>query len=342
MKREVLTFEDFIFESEIKDHQLIVESFNSTVLQKISSNTKGGLNKKFYDALSKMGVAASEITNLDILQITPEEAQKYGKANQNDILIYFSEREKENPYAGKNSYGYKTIEAGVVLGLIKGERFLGLKYDRWASKGGKAEYTIADINSDKITDLGISDKTNSQYGSGITSFKRIAEVSDVVYVINLQNITHRTEELRNSRKVAKDGAIAFKDDKQFKQENMSRYEAILKERASNTDIDKLVSDAIDLLTTQIKDAIGKGAKTEYGEVMIGSDPKGRQIRMSDAGNMMSNILSDYGRYAQSMNDAVKSREQWKERDNYYEAQAKTFAKSITDRFKKIKDLNYAW
>ena len=219
---------------------------------------------------------------------------------------------------------------------------MGLKYDRWASKGGKAEYTVVPAG-DAHKELGLKDKTGGKYGSGITSLKRIAEVSDVVYVINADMVAaHRTAELRGGRKEAKTGAAAFKDDKQFKQENMSRYEAILKERASNTDIDKTVADAIDLLTTQIKDAIGKGAKSSYGEIMIGTDANGREIRMSDASNMMSNILSDYGRYAQSSNDAVKSREQWKERDNYYEEQAKSFAKSITDSFKKIKDLNYAW
>jgi hypothetical protein len=338
--REILKFEDFVFESELAGHELIVEAFNSSVLQKITSAKEGGIGKAFYDTLSKMGIAASEITNLDISTLTPAEAEKHAKTNLNDILVYYSETEKKNPFS--DDYQYRTIKADAVLALVKGKLFMGLKYDRWASKGGKAEYTFVPAG-DAGTALGLSDKSGGKYGSGITSLKRIAEVSDVVYVINADMVAaHRTQELKAGRKESKQGAIAFKDDKQFKQENMSRYEAILKERAANTDIDKTVADAIDLLTTQIKDAIGKGAKTSYGEIMIGSDPKGREIRMSDAGNMMSNILSDYGRYAQSSNDAVKSREQWKERDNYYEEQVKSFAKSITDRYKKIQDLNYAW
>ena len=339
--KEILKFEDFVFESELANHELIVEAFNSSVLQRITNAKEGGIGKAFYDTLSKMGIAASEITNLDISTLTPAEAEKHAKTNLNDILVYYSETEKKNPFS--DDYEYRTIKGDAVLALVKGKLFMGLKYDRWASKGGKAEYTFVPANEGNVKELGLKDKSGGKYGSGITSLKRIAEVSDVVYVINADMVAaHRTAELRGGRKEAKQGAAAFKDDKQFKQENMSRYEAILKERASNTDIDKTVADAIDLLSTQIKDAIGKGAKTSYGEVLIGTDAKGREIRMSDASNMMSNILSDYGRYAQSSNDAIKSREQWKERDNYYEEQAKSFAKSITDRFKKIKDLNYAW
>jgi hypothetical protein len=340
--KKLLKFEDFVFESETREYELILEAFNSSVLQKISSNSKGGVGKAFFDTLSKMGVAASEITNLDITELDPKDAHKHAKSNPNDILIYFSNEDKPNPYKGKESYGYANIQADIVLAVVKGKNWMGLKYDRWASKGGKAEYTLADANTNNVKTMGIGNYGGGKYDSGITSFAKIAEISDVVYVIDLNKIEARSTQLRLDRKTSKEGAIAFKDDKQFKQENMSRYEAILKERASNTDIDKVVSDAIDLLTTQIKDAIGKGAKTSYGEVLIGTDPKGREIRMSDAGSMMSNILSDYGRYASSMNDAEKSREQWKERDNYYEAQAKTYAKSITDRFKKIEDLNYAW
>jgi hypothetical protein len=340
--KKILNFNEFVFESETREHELILEAFNSSILQKLTANTKGGIGKAFYDTLSKMGVAASEVTNLDILELDPKDAHKHAKANPNDILIYYSNQEKENPYAGRDSYGYRKIEADVVLAVIRGKHWMGLKYDRWASKGGKAEYTLADANSNNVKTMGLGNYGGGKYDSGITSFAKIAEISDVVYAIDLNKIEARSTQLRLDRKTAKDGAIAFIDDKDFKNQNKARYEAILKERASSTDIDKLVADAIDLLTVQIKDAIGKGAKTSYGEVLIATDPKGREIRMSDAGNMMSNLLSDYGRYAQSMNDAEKSKERWKDRDTYYEAQAKTYAKSITDRFKKIKDLNYAW
>lgn len=340
--KKLLKFEDFVFESETREYELILEAFNSSVLQKISANSKGGVGKAFYDTLSKMGVAASEITNLDITELDPKDAHKHAKANPNDILIYFSNEEKPNPYKGKDSYGYSTIAADIVLAVVKGKHWMGLKYDRFASKGGKAEYTLADANSNNVKTMGLGNYGGGKYDSGITSFAKIAEISDVVYVIDLNKIEARSTQLRLDRKTAKEGAIAFLDDKDFKNQNRARYEAILKERASNTDIDKLIGDAIDLLSSQIKDAIASGKKSRYGEALIGIDKKGREIRMSDASSMMSNILSDYDRYAASMNDAQKSKERWGDSDNYYEAQAKSYAKSITDRFKKIEDMNYAW
>lgn len=340
--KKILKFEDFVFESEIREHELILEAFNSSVLQKLTANPKGGIGKAFYDTLSKMGVAASEITNLEITELDPKDAHKHAKSNPNDILIYFSNTEKPNPYKGRDSYGYSKIEADCVLAVVKGKHWMGLQYDRWASKKGKAEYTLADANTNNVKTMGIGNYGGGKYDSGITSFAKIADISDVVYVINLDAIEARTTKLRLDRKTAKQGAIAFLDDKDFKNQNKARYEAILKERASNTDIDKLIGDAIELLTSQIKDAIASGKKTQYGEALIGIDKKGREIRMSDASSMMSNILSDYDRYASSMNDAQKSKERWGDKDSYYEQQAKSYAKSITDRFKKIEDLNYAW
>lgn len=340
--KKILKFEDFVFESQMAEHELILEAFNSSILQKLTANTKGGIGKAFYDTLSKMGVAASEITNLDITELDPKDAHKHSKANPTDILIYFSNTKKPNPYKGKNSYGYSTIEADIVLAVVKGKHWMGLKYDRWPSKSGRAEYTLADANTNDVKTMGIGNYGGGQYDSGITSFAKIAEISDVVYVINLEKIEARTTQLRLDRKTAKQGAIAFLDDQDFKKQNKARYEAILKERASNTDIDKLISDAIDLLSTQIKEAIAKGNKSQHGEILIGMSPKSREVRMSDASSMMGNILSDYGRYADSMNSAAQSKERWGDSDNYYESQAKTYAKSITDRFKKIKDLDYAW
>lgn len=336
--KNLQTFEDFLNESYFNT-DFILEAFNSSILQRITNAKEGAIGKAFYDTLSKMGIAASEITNLDMSVLTPEEAERHAKTNINDILIYYSEKLKPNPFS--EDYQYREIAADAVLAVVKGKLFMGLQYDRWA-KGSKAEYKIVPAG-DQSKELGLKDKSGSKYGSGITTLKKIAAISDIVYVINSDMVAaHRTQELRGDRKEAKQGAVSFINDKQFKQENMSRYEAILKERASNTNIDKLVSDAIDLLTTQIKDAIAKGVKTKYGDILIGNDPKGREIKMSDAGNMMSSILSDYGRYAELTNSAIESGERWGERDNYYESQSKTYAKGIMDRFKKIKDLNYAW
>jgi hypothetical protein len=336
---KLLNFNEFVDSMNESNFVLITESFNSSILQRLSKNSKGGIGKKFFDALSKMGIAVSEITNLDILEIKPEVAQKWATANPKDILIYYSTKEKENPYAGRDAWRTNTISADIVLGVVKGKSMLGLQYDKWASKGGKAEYKIVQ-DGDKNDSIGVS-KQGGVYGAGITTISRIAKLSDVVYVIN-PDIVASSKETRDERKESRQGAIAFIDDKQFKAENLSRYNAILKDRASNDDIDKIVFDSIDKLSDQIKSAIESGAKGQYGDILIGLNPKGREVKMSDAGNLMSNILRDYGYYASAKNDADTSRERHGEIDTYYTNRVKEYAKTIKDHSKKIDTKNYAW
>jgi len=334
------SFEDFLNESYYESHEALNEAFKSSILQKLTSDKRGRIGKEFFDVLSKMGVAASEITNLDIIETNPKEGAKISKANPNAILIYYSTQEKPNPYAGKNSYGVSKIAADVPLAVVKGGLYMGLAYDRWASKGGVAQYKLVPIK-DAGRPIGSAEKSGGQYGDGLTSFARISEVSDILYVIDPSNVPSSTD-LRKYREDSRKGAIAFVDDKDFKKQNQSRYEAILRERAANDDVDAMIQDAIDTLTEQIKKAISEKKKAQYGEVLIALDPKGREIKMSDAGHQMSSLLSEYSRYVESKNSAEESKSRFGDADSYYEGQAKTQAKSIKDRLNKIKNLNYAW
>lgn len=335
--KNIITFDTFVNESYF-NADLILEAFNSSILQDLTQNKKGGLGKEFYDTLSRMGVASSEITNFDILTIEPQDAEKYTKANPNAVLIYFSREEKPNPFT--SDYYHKKIEGNMVLAIVKGKLYMGLDYDRWASKGGKAEYKLVPVGNNSRS-LGMDDKSNSKYGSGLNTLKKMAEVTDVVYVIDLNTIPSSVA-LRSERSESKKGAAAFIDDKQFKQENMSRYESILKDRASNDDIDQMVKDAIDKLTDQIKTGLGTGKKGKYGDILIGEDPKGREVKMTDAIRLMERILSTYGNYAQSVDIAKNSEERHGILDSYYTDSAKTKAKEIKDNANKIDTLNYAW
>ena len=333
-------FLDHVNESkEINEFNLIVEAFNSTILQRLTQNPKGGIGKRFFDTLSKMGISASDVTNFDIQTIAPADAAKWTAANPSDILIYYSNTEKPNPYAGKDTWrDQKIVLADTVLAVVKGKTYMGLSYDRYASKQGKAEYKMIQASGNDA--IGV-DKSTGSYGSGLNTLKKMAEVADVVYVINPATVPSSAQ-LRADRKESRDGAIAFKSDKDFKSENQSRYNAILQDRASKDDIDGLVQGAIDELTTQIKDAIASKAKSEYGDILIGTNPKGRMVRLSDAGNLMSQILRDYGYYASAVKDADESAKRHGEVDNYYKNRAAGYAKTIKDYVTKVKTMNYAW
>ena len=339
---KLLNFNEFVAHLN-ESQELLLEDFNSSIIQSIvTKERQGGIDKKFFDALSKMGVAASEITNLDITTLEPKDGAKYSGEYPNHILIYYSTTEKENPHVSKDGkYYYGTIKANVPLAIVKGKGYMGLAYDRWASKGGKAEYKIIH-NKDSGTALGLGDKSNSGYGnSGLGTLKKMADVSDIIYVINPDTVPS-SNQTRADRKESKQGASAFIDDKQFKAENKSRYEAILRDRAANDDIDALVSTAIEDLTAQITAALAKKTMSKYGDILIGTSAKGREVKMSDAGSHMSRILQDYGYYAQAKNDEAKSEQRHGEIDKYYRNRSAEYAKAIKDAYNKISTLNYAW
>ena len=112
--KDLLSFDEFVNEN--YEYQFLNEAFKSSILQNIVSNKQGGIGKMFFDALSKMGIAASEVTNADIERIDPATAEKLSKQNPNLILIYFSENEKENPYT--NDAYYKKVKGNVALAII--------------------------------------------------------------------------------------------------------------------------------------------------------------------------------------------------------------------------------
>ncbi len=146
--------------------------------------------------------------------------------------------------------------------------------------------------------IGVSHKYRGWSGTGLNNGKRISEISDRVVIINLDLIRQKysTQQLRDARAAAKAGATAFKSDKDFKKANNDRYHQILATKAATMPLDKMVADAIDMLTDQIKTGLAKNEKTKYDEIKIGQSSNGREVKMRDAYNHMSNILDDYSKY----------------------------------------------
>lgn len=331
--KNVLNFNEFINES-----LELNEAFKSSILKDISSDRRGNLGKEFFKTLFAMGIGVSEITDLHITQVNPSEASKITSRNSLAVLIYYSSREKPNPYAGKGTYD--RIAANVPLAIVKGGRFMGLAFDRRSSKGGKKLFTLQPIGFvGPGRQLGAVDKSGGVFGTGLTSLKRIADVADVVYVIDPANVPSSTD-LLHLRKEAKSGAVAFINDNDFKKQNQSRYEEILKERAANDDIDKIVSDAIETLAQHIKDGVSKKQVDNYGNMIIGTNPQGRSVNMTDAGNVMNRILNDYTKYVEYQNSAKVAYDRHGIMAKEYIDRAKSHAKSIKDRVRKIDNFNY--
>lgn len=327
------------------------EKLGSQILASIlMSNREGTYGKKNLSTLAggfyqMTKVALDKIQDEDFLvDNDPQKAFKNHGGSKN-IIFFISDNEKENPYLPSDSGSYGSLATipggGILLAAMGGDREF---YTNDWSRYSKNRAWKKDGKKGASDQIGVNKKYRGWDASGLSNGKRIAEVSDRVIIVNLDLIRQKysTQQLRDARASAKAGAIAFKSDKDFKAENKNRYHQILATKAASLPLDKMVSDAIDLLTTQIKDGLAKGDKTKYEEIKIGENSKGREVKLRDASNHMSNILDNYSRYCDYIRQGEESKERYGQSESYYERESKNYAKQIKDQINKIKGFDYAW
>lgn len=323
--------------------QSLNEDFKSGILRNLlARGYKNDVARAFYNFTK---IALDKVEDKDIAKMNPVQAYKtLKKDNPNVIVFYMSEKGGDNPYS-KESYS-KTIKPNTLLGVASGaNKFYSINWPRWAnSETGKKGPSMVPGTGDN---LGTS-KTGSGYGStGLYNVKRVAEVSDVAYVIDVTRLVQSglgAQEKIALRTKQKTGAVAFMTAKQFKDDNMNRYRAILKDRAAaggNETIIKGVQAAIQVVTDAIAKAVGSMTTGKYSEIVVGNDPKGREVKASDAANFMKSILDDferYVRYGKDAEDATKGGY----RSSYYEEEQKNYALSLKQKIQKANNMDYAW
>ena len=348
MKNEINLFESF--GDFLSSNGILNEAINSAILRTVLSNGREGkqakknlsqLAKGFYN-LSKVALDKIQDEDFIVSNDVSKVFKNYGGSSH--VLFFISDNEKENPYYDHNNGSwndYKVVPGGgVVLAAMSGDRqFYANEWSRWS--GGRA---WSKNKKGDVDQIGIKHKYRGWGASGLNNGKRISEMSDRVIVINLELIRQKysTEQLRNARKEARAGAIAFKSDKEFKDANLNRYHQILADKAASLPLDKMVKDAIDVLAKQLSDGLAKGESTQYGEIKIGESPKGRDVKAKDAANHMSNILDLYGRYVDYIKQAEESEARYGQRESYYERESKNYAKEIKEKIAKIEKYDYAW
>ena len=286
------------------------------------------LPKAFYQ-LTKMKL--DQVGDEDLIDMTPKEAYK-AFANNRDMVVFFVvDNDKENPF------GQGTLKPGL-LALTRGKDFLGVQYEK-SGRRDRSKKTLK--GGDDRMAVGGNKAYKGYDASGVSSIKRAADLADRAIAFSLTNPMKSSAEDVSNRIDQKAGATAFMSDVDFKKANKARYQEILATKASKLPLDKMVADSIDALTSQIKEGLAKGEKGRYGDIIIGRNSKGREAKMRDASNHMSNILDDYNRYV----DYAKQAEEAKNdgySSGYYEKEVKNYAKEIKDKVTKIKKFDYAW
>jgi hypothetical protein len=281
--------------------------------------------------LSKLKLDTIEDSSL--IDVDPKEAYKKYQNNRDYLVFYIVDNDKENEFSKS---GYTSMLKPGILALTRGKDFLSVQYSR--SRDRSLDQTLGKDDGNAI---GGNKRYSGYDASGIASVVRASKLADRAIVIDIVNGGETSSKQRNERARAKEGALAFKNDSDFKKANQARYKEILATKASKLPLDKMVNDAIDLLGNHIKDGLKANKKTEYGELKIGENSRGRAVKITDASNHMGRILSDYQRYVEYM---VKAEEE-KGRDyssGYYEKNSKQYAKDIKDAVKKIPTFDYAW
>jgi hypothetical protein len=343
-----------IYESVEESYDMLLEAIKSTKLARIMqmSNDKD-LFKKVYQ-MSKTPI--DKIGDENISEMDPEKAYKE-KYDTNDVIIfYISTREKENPY--KTDHGYN-IPANAIIGVTDGNRKIYEPvYKQWDadpdySKGRKPEsrrgrrgvYSMS--AKERYPKSGASSPGSKINLQGSWSFnlgnaKRIASVSDVAYVIWLSAVPSATP-LRDERAKAKEGAIAFEHPNDFKKANIDRYRSILAKRADKPEkIDKDVEKTVEAAHKLFADAFKKKEMNQYGYLVVGKDPRGRDVTARDVTSFVSSLMDDWQRYSEYHSNAKKEEEQGRGGSSYYKKEAKSYALSIKKRLNKFAKMDIAW
>lgn len=288
-------------------------------------------------------IALDKITDDQIIDIDPKAGKK-----AEGLVVYYTTQEKDNPYADTSKSNYNStgkIPANTILAMGMGKDVVYIKRDYIKRKMTMSLTTDPRKSSH---DIGINKEYRGWDASGIYNVKRVIDVADAAFVINTNALPNAKGKIEDRIK-AKEGALAFKSDKEFKDANLARYKEILQKRASELPLDKLVADAIDDATNVMKDGLKNQEKNKYGELIAGVGKDGRAYKLNDISNFISNLISDYERwsgYMKTIEDAEakygKDSREYEWEAKYAQKEAQEYAKSIKDRLAKLKKRNLAW
>lgn len=338
------SFSEFV-NSIDESFELVSESFKSSMLAGLFTRQgkfDATLAKAFYGATK---LKLDQIEDEDLITTTP--ALAYKNKLESSIVFYISDVEKPNTYAPSDAYYTSKIipGEGYLLAVASGDNkfydnvWTGGRWDR-----NPKNRTLKQVDNNPSDSIGINKKYSGWDATGLYNVKRISEVADRAIVINtaLLRQKYSAEAERAERAAAKKGAIAFKSDKDFKAENMARYNQIIAQKATQMPMDSLVSKAIERMSEQIKDGLAKQTKGRYGEIIVGTNAKGTEAKLADVANHMQRILDDYSGYVRVVAQQEDSVAKYGEAESWYKREVEQKAKELKDRLDKIESFSYIW
>ena len=335
--------------------ELINEAFSSSILRDLTSQSKSRWGGNLAKDMQKFAsLALDKISDSDFTTTSPAGYFSGADKKDPDKVAFFVDDDKGFIKWAKANKKYLPGELtlgniskyGIVLSVLRGGvgMWHGFQMDRGGSysrnrKGTEERYGV----------LAKEYELNSLYRgwekepvSKVTK-KNLIETATRVYVLDLNSLRDKydVKGLVNDRADSKAGATALKSAKAIKDANRQRYESILADKASMTDIDQSVKDSIELLNQHISDALKNGTMDKYGNLTIGEDPRGRSLKITDGANYIKNLLDDYQRYKDYERQQKEAEDEGR-KDSWHSKEVKNYAKRIQDKSKAVKAKNYAW
>lgn len=341
------TFESFLNEAynSNEEFEFVVEAFKSSKLSALmdlkgSSYDNKAMQKVIAALYRTAKIKLDEITDDMLEEMTP--AQAY-KSKAPGFYFYISDNEKENPYF--NGESYRIIPGNRLLAVANGaNEIYNLEWARrFSSISGQYLKNSGRYGGDDTVGI---DKKHSGYGSsGLSNIKRISEVSDRVLYLNPAVVPSSQDQIR-SREAARTGATAMMDPKDFKKQNLARYEQIKNQRllASADNIDKDVEKVLSQANEMVMKAVASKEFDEYGYLIITRDPKGRKVTPGDISNYTGRVLDYYSKLIQAQNNAERAKGKDKWEVEYAAKSVKEATLTLKQQLQKwdAKSPNIAW
>lgn len=316
------------------DEDFIVESLQSSILAGFIDLrfAPKELFKAFYNYTK---VALDRIQDADFKKMDPTEAYK-NKYMDSSIVFYVSTHEKTNPYApdGTDSDN-NTIPGNALLAIANGQNeFFGVS---WTGRGQSGS-SLGNIgkDADRKSTVGIGKNYRGWDATGLSNVKRISEVSDVAYVLPLDALraAYSTERIRATRAASQQGATAMMDAKKIKQENLARYKQIIAQKliSKQDSIDKEVEKVLEETNKFLMDGFAQKNFSKYGELIVGTDPRGRDIKPSDVANYTRSLLDYYSRYINASNALEQATDNYEKK--YHERELNRHVLDVRTELKK--------
>ena len=301
---------------------LLSEALQSTFLRKLLSQSSRWDANALRKGFTKMGYDLNNYTDASVSKYNGT-AKSLKKTKGIYVIIAKGKNGTDQAYYTGGRYGWtRQVKDGQILAL---------------SINGEVGYVSNDGIGTKLSSY--SYRTSNKIGldqSGLRSFKSLDNNFDfeIYHLDKPQDQEAEMKAKQALRQKQKFGATAFMNAKQFRDINIRKFQAILKNKAAKglDRIPELMKIAVKKTNEAVEKAYENPTLGQYDELM--AEWNGKPIRLRDLSYSMSNLQQRFAEILVAQNNAAK------EANNdygsrYYQDRLKELALSFKNDYTKF-------